>query len=536
MSEPGRLGAALGGLLITSASLCSAGEPAAKPNIVLILADDMGYSDIGCYGSEIATPNLDRLARQGLRFTQFYNAARCCPSRASLLTGLYPHQAGVGHMVNDLGYPAYQGYLNDRCVTLGEVMQTEGYQTLMSGKWHVGNRPGSLPRDRGFDRYFGLIDGASSYFERIPYRINQEAPRMMIDEAGYEPPGEGFYMTDAITDYAIRFLGERPPSHQPFFLYLAYTAPHWPLHALPDDIAKYRGKYLRGWDILRKERFDRQKRLGLVPSSLRLSPRDPQVPAWDSLPREEQQMWDLRMAVYAAMVDRLDQNIGRVLDYLEKTGALENTLVVFLADNGGCHERIRNRGTYIRTMGETGNRDSFDSYEFPWANLSNTPFRMHKHWVHEGGISTPCIMVLPGYSDAGKIVREPCHLVDIMPTLLDFCGGTYPGTFRGKSVLPAEGISLKPLLNGKRSSRPNPLFWEHQGNRAMRDGNWKLVSTYDSGTNAFTEWELYHLRRDRTELNDLGSRKPEKKAGMIREFEEWARQAGVIDRGLLERK
>ncbi len=530
------MGAALLGMALPAGGAGAGKGFPEHPDILLIMADDMGYSDLGCYGSEIATPHLDQLAARGIRFSQFYNAARCCPSRACLLTGLYPHQAGIGDMMKDLGVPSYQGYLNDRCLTLGEALRAAGYRTLMSGKWHVGNRGGGLPTDRGFDRYFGLIDGASSYFERIPYRINQEAPRMMAGNADFEPPEQGFYMTDAITDHALGFLEEHNSREEPFFLYLAYTAPHWPLHALPDDIARYRGRYLKGWDSLREERFRRQKELGLLPRDLQLSPRDPNVPAWDTLEPEEKEQWDLRMAVYAAMVDRLDRNIGRILEQIEKMGRTDHTLVLFLADNGGCHERIRNRGNYIRKPGETGSRNSFDAYEFPWANVSNTPFRMHKHWVHEGGISTPCIVRLPGNPRDGAIIMEPGHIIDIMPTLLDFAGGSYPEEYRGQPLTQPGGISLKPILEGRGMTRKEPLFWEHEGNRAMRDGKWKLVSQYDEKEKKFMPWELYNLERDRSELRDLSASHTRRREKMAVRYEAWAARAGVVSRELLDRQ
>lgn len=508
-----------------------------RPNILLILADDMGYSDIGCYGSEIPTPNLDKLAQKGVRFAQFYNAARCCPTRASLLTGLYQHQAGVGDMVNDLGYPSYQGYLNNNCITLPEVLKMNGYKTYMSGKWHVGSRTETLPRQRGFDRYFGLVDGAGSYFGRIPYRTNQDAPRMMLDDADFNPPGQGFYMTNAIADHAIEFLEEQQSKKSPFFLYLAFTAPHWPLHALPEDIAKYRGKYMKGWDDLRKERFEKMKKLGLISASCKLSPRDANVPEWNSLTSEDQKMWDLRMAVYAAMVDRLDQNIGRVINQLEKMEELQNTLIIFLSDNGGCHESIKNRGNYIRTTGETGNPDSFDAYEFPWANVSNTPFRMHKHWVHEGGISTPFIVSYPGKIKEGKLnTKAVGHIIDLMPTLLDFAGGSYPSVFNGNQIPSMEGISLKPILEGKEFRREQPLFWEHEGNRAIRKGDMKLVSQYDYKARQFMPWELYNVKNDRSELNDLSQMNPKIKNRMISEYEQWANRIGVISREVLDNK
>lgn len=530
------IGIGLTGLVLQPAQAAELAKPAIRPNILLIMADDMGYSDIGCFGSEIKTPNLDKLAQQGVRFSQFYNASRCCPTRASLLTGLYQHQAGVGDMVNDLGVPAYQGYLNTTSVTMGEVMKMNGYNTYMSGKWHVGNRPETLPRKRGFDRYFGLIDGAGSYFERIPYRTNQQAPRMMLDDADYDPPKQGFYFTNAITDYALQFLEEEKQKKEPFFMYLAYTAPHWPLHALPDDIAKYRGKYMKGWDVLRKERFERMKKMGLIEASCQLSPRDVNSPEWDSLSPEDQKMWDLRMAVYAAMIDRLDQNIGRMMAQLEKMGELNNTLIIFLSDNGGCHEGTKNKGSFIRTTGETGSRDSFDAYEFPWANVSNTPFRMHKHWVHEGGISTPFIAFYPEKIKGGKLVHQPGHITDLMTTFVDYAGGKYPETFNGNQITPMEGVSLKNAFSGKKMKREQPIFWEHEGNRAMRDGDWKLVSQYNYGQKKFMDWELYNLKTDRSELNDLSAEQADRKKQMIQEYENWASRVGVVSKEMLDKR
>jgi len=522
------------GTLALALAACSSLNSHRQPNIVLILADDMGYSDPGCFGSEIKTPNIDRLDEQGVRMAQFYNASRSCPSRASLLTGLYQHQAGVGDMVSDLGYPSYQGYLNDQCVTLAEALAYNGYNTYMSGKWHVGGRPEVHPLRRGFDKYFGLIDGAGSYFERKPYRINQQAPRWMLGDEDFNPPDSGFYLTDAITDHAITFIDGEKKKEEPFFLYLAYTAPHWPLHALPEDIAKYRGTYMKGWDVLRQERYRRMLQTGIINESVKLSLRDEMSMDWDSLPDQEKEMWDLRMSVYAAMIDRLDQNIGRVLSKLREMGEEENTLVIFLADNGGCHEPIKNRGNYLPTTAETGTRESFDSYEYPWANASNTPFRMFKHWVHEGGISTPFIACYPAEIKPGGIVSQPGHIIDLMPTLLDFAGGTYPETFSGKTIQPTEGISLVPVLKGKEVEREAPLFWEHEGNRAVRSGDWKLVSAYDYQARKFRKWELYNISEDRSEIVDLSEKNPEILARMIIQYEEWAERAGVVSRELLD--
>jgi arylsulfatase A-like enzyme len=500
-----------------------------RPNILLILADDMGYSDLGCFGSEIKTPNLDRLASEGLQMTRFYNASRSCPSRASLLTGLYQHEAGVGDMVNNLGVPAYQGYLNHTCVTLAEALKQNGYNTYLSGKWHVGETLENWPVNRGFDHTFGLIGGASNYFKLISYRVNQAPARMALDDKPWSPPDTGFYMTDAIGDFAVRFLGEEAPKPQPFFMYLAFTAPHWPLHALPQDIAKYRGKYMQGWEVMRKQRFERMKELDILDKNTVLSPVDPDSPKWDNLSQPDKEMWDLRMAVYAAMVDRLDQNVGKVLDKLRQMGELDNTLIIFLSDNGGCHEQIKNRENYIRTSAETGTPESFDSYEYPWANVSNTPFRLYKHWEHEGGISTPLIAWWPGkikhHTD-----KTPGHIIDIMPTFMEAAQGIYPVEYKGNVITPEEGVSLLPLFEGKMITRKTPLFWEHEGNKAVCDGKWKLVSKYNVKEKKFGAWELYDMDTDRSEFHDISAQTPGKVTQLAGEWEAWAKRVGVLSK------
>jgi arylsulfatase len=525
--------AALIGLTAVSAS---AQKAAPGPNIILILADDMGYSDIGCFGSEIRTPNIDSLAAEGIRMTQFYNASRSCPTRASLLTGLYQHQAGVGDMVNDLGTPEYQGYLNNHCVTIAEALKLSGYNTYMSGKWHVGARKETLPLQRGFDRYFGTIDGAGSYFQRIPYRTNQAAPRWMTDSTDFNPPDSGFYMTDAIADNAVKFLSSEKGKSGPFFLYLAFTAPHWPLHALPEDIAKYRGKYMQGWDNLRKARYKKMLEMGILDQSVKLSARDKDSPDWQKLSDEDKKMWDLRMAVYAAMIDRMDQGIGKVLQKVKELGEDGNTVIMFLSDNGGCHEATKNRGAYIKTVTETGTPGSFDAYEIPWANASNTPFRMFKHWVHEGGISTPFVISYPAKFKGSRILSQPAHITDIMPTVLDIAGGKYPETFRNNEILKMEGISLMPLFLGKQLKREQPIFFEHEGNRAVRYGDWKLVSSFNTVTQKFNEWELYDMKSDRSELNDLSHQNPEMKYKLIELYCDWADRVGVIPRDVMVKK
>lgn len=506
-----------------------------RPNILLILADDMGYSDLGCFGSEISTPNIDRLASQGVQMTRFYNASRCCPSRASLLTGLYQHEAGVGDMVNNLGTPAYQGYINHTSVTLAEALKQNGYNTYLSGKWHVGEAPENWPYNRGFDHAFGLIGGASSYFKLISYRKNQAPSRMALDDKLWSPPDTGFYMTNAIGDYAVKFLDQEASKPQPFFMYLAFTAPHWPLHALPQDIAKYKGKYMAGWEKLRKQRFDRMKSLGILGNEANLSPVDPDSPNWETLSPSEKEMWDTRMAVYAAMVDRLDQNVGKVLDKLKQMNELDNTLIIFLSDNGGCHEQIKNRENYIPTTAETGTPESFDSYEYPWANVSNTPFRMYKHWAHEGGISAPFIAWWPGKLKH-HIERTPGHIIDVMPTFIDAAEGTYPKEYKGNTITPEEGMSLLPLLEGKKMVRKAPLFWEHEGNRAVLDGKWKLVSRYNVKEKKFGPWELYNTEKDRSELNDLSSLETGKVGQLIREWDEWAKRVNVLSKEEIDKK
>ncbi len=522
--------------LSAMAIACNSQSTSSKPNIILILADDMGYSDIGCFGSEISTPNLDRLAQQGLRITQFYNASRSCPTRASLLTGLYQHQAGVGDMVSDLDYPSYRGYLNENCVTIAEALKLNGYATFMSGKWHVGNRPEVHPLKRGFDRFWGLLEGAGSYFKPIAYRPKMKPVTWMLDDKLYFPPDSGFYFTDAVGDFAIDFLKGRNTKDKPFFLYMAFTAPHWPLHALPEDIEKYRGKYMGGWDRLREERYNRMLSMGLIDSSVQLSPRDERSPLWDTLSDEAKKMWDLRMAVYAAMIDRLDQNIGKVVNYLEKTGELDNTLIIFISDNGGCHESTRNQAAFLKVKGETGSPDSFDAYEYPWANASNTPFRLFKHWVHEGGIASPFIAFYPEMIKGGQINHQVAHITDIMPTFIELSGGKYPEKYNGNVIHPMEGISLVPLFKGKKLQRKTPLFWEHEGNRAVRDGDWKLVSAYDNSKKQFMKWELYNLREDRSELMDLSEKFPKQKEKMIMQFNDWSERVGVVPKEVIDRK
>jgi arylsulfatase A-like enzyme len=495
---------------------------APRPDIVIVMADDLGFSDIGCYGGEIHTPHLDRLAAQGLRFTQFYNTGRCCPTRASLLTGLYPHQAGVGHMMADRGTDGYRGDLNFRCVTLAEVLRAAGYGTYMSGKWHVTRFTAAdgpkhnWPRQRGFDRFFGTITGAGSFYKPTT---------LTLDNEPVERVPEGFYYTDAISDHAAQFVRQHHAARRddPLFLYVAYTAPHWPLHALRDDVDRYRGKYRLGWDALRDARYARLIESGLIDRSWKLSPRDPQATAWDALDAQRRDEMDVRMAVYAAQIDRMDQGIGRIVAALQETGRLDHTLLVFLADNGGCAEGGP-WGFERKPGGTIGEDSSFASYGLSWANASNTPFRLYKHYVHEGGIASPLVVHWPrGIAARGELRHQPSHLIDWMATCLEVSGAQYPDKSpQGEAVPPPEGVSLLRAFRGEPLPR-EALFWEHEGNRAVRVGDWKLVAR---GRNA--PWELYDLKSDRTELHNQAAEQPQRVAEMAALWEAWARRTNVL--------
>ncbi|MEY2804778.1 MAG: hypothetical protein RL657_2114 [Pseudomonadota bacterium] len=516
----------------------------ASPNILLILNDDMGYSDIGCFGGEVLTPNLDRLAQQGLRFTQFYNTARCSPSRASLLTGLHPHQTGIGILTYDSGPEGYAGNLNQRCVTIAEVLRGAGYRTYLSGKWHVSSNlkepTDSWPLQRGFDGFYGTIIGAGSFYDPNTLTRGNEN----IEHEAREP---GFFYTDAISDEAVRFLRQHQQHHpdQPFFEYVAYTAPHWPLHAHEEDIAKYKGRFDAGWDRLREQRLARLIESGLLDERWKLSERDPTQPPWTEAGHKA---WLTRcMEVYAAQIDRMDQGIGRILDELERQGKLDNTLVIFLADNGACAEDIPEDVTidelvhklmiarrHTRDGAEVhfgnnpdlmpGPENTYQSYGKAWANMSNTPFRFYKHFIHEGGISTPLIMHWPkGIEQPGGIRHSPGYLPDIMATILDITGVPYPSRIQGREILPLEGHSLRSVMAGDQAQRP-PMFWEHEGNAAVRIGPWKLVRQYPRA------WELYNLDEDRTELHDLAAQHPERVRDMAQQYEMWAQRCGVLPR------
>lgn len=514
-------------------------QGSSRPNIIVILADDMGFSDIGCYGSEIDTPNLNKLAAGGLRFTQFYNNPRCCPSRACLMTGLYPHQAGMGMMVVDYKrypYPAYAGDLSPRAVTIAEALRAGGYRTAMAGKWHLTPPEGvdkhNWPLQRGFEKFFGTIVGAGSYYN--PATLTQDNTPIQAHK------GENFFYTDAIGDHAVKYIDEFGKGKEPFFLYTAFTSTHWPLHAPEEDIAKYKDRYRAGWDALRQERHQRQIQMGIVDEKWGITQRDPRVPPWELASFHE---WEMRrMAVFAAMLDRMDRNIGKIVNKLEQMGIAENTLIFFLADNGGNFEEwgvpAKNANQPLYVPRETldgrpmriGNRpdvmpgpeDTWQTYGIPWGNSSNTPFRLYKHYAHEGGISTPLVAHWPaGIKQKNALTHEIGHETDIMATCLDVAGVPYPSTsLSGQAPPPLEGKSLRTIFDGEKRVR-GPIFWEHEGNAAMRDGKWKLVSRFPD------YWELYDMEADRTEMHDLTDKYPSRVKEMAAAYQRWAKYVGV---------
>ena len=518
------------GLLLSTALHAATAD---RPNIIVIMSDDMGYSDIGCYGGEIETPHLDQLAAGGLRYTRFYNTGRCCPTRASLLSGLYAHQAGIGQMTKDGGQPGYRGDFSRNAVTLAEVLQTAGYKTYMAGKWHVTTQlqpdgdKSNWPRQRGFDRFYGTIIGAGSFFD--PWTLTRGEQAITPDnDPEYQP--EEYYYTDAISDNAVRYVNEHDKK-DPFFLYVSYTAAHWPMHALERDIAKYKGKYDAGYEVIRKTRYEKMKQLGVIEDW----PLSPAPATWDSVP-DDQIAWELRcMEVYAAMVDSMDQGIGRIVKALKASGQYDNTLVFYLQDNGGCHEGRGRRASknppqarapmakdelqtemdpshtragqpVISGPGQMpGPATTYIGYGRNWANVSNTPFRTYKSHNHEGGIATPLIAHWPaGITARNELRHRPGHLIDIMATCVDLSEATYPKQYKGHAIQPMEGRSLAPSFT--RDEQPDRhLLFEHFGKAAIRVGKWKLVRLGER-----RPWELYNIEADRSELNDLAATHPEK--------------------------
>lgn len=551
--------AAVVAIMATFDGLATAADQSSRPNIIVILSDDMGYSDIGCYGGEARTPNLDALAAGGVRFTQFYNCARCCPTRASLLTGLYPHQAGMGHMTDDRGHDGYRGQLNRSSVTIAEALQASGYRTFMCGKWHVTSdiRPNgdksNWPLQRGFENFYGTITGAGSFYDPATL-CRQNDFITPVNDPEYKPAE--YYYTDAISDNAVRYLQQHAAesSDKPFFLYVAYTAAHWPMHALEKDIAKYRGKFDDGYEPRRKERLARMKASGLIGEETPLSPG---AEDWSKVANKP---WEARcMEVFAAMIDSMDAGVGRIVGQLRESGQLDNTLILFLQDNGGCAETLgrgpngngpadlkpfgandlqpkistpmqTRDGKWVKTGPEVmpGPPDTYIAYGRGWANVSNTPFREYKHWVHEGGISTPLIMHWPAALAAerhGRFERQPGHLIDVMATCVDVARATYPKEHAGQQIKPLEGVSLIPAFRGEPLARKQPLFWEHEGNRAVRDGQWKLVAKENR------PWELYDIDHDRTESKDLAKSEPERVRDLAAKWDAYAARANVLPLG-----
>ncbi|VAW25194.1 Arylsulfatase [hydrothermal vent metagenome] len=497
-----------------------------RPNVLLIMADDMGFSDIGCYGGEIQTPNIDNLAKNGIRYSQFYNAARCCPTRASLLTGVYPHQAGMGWMTNaDLGTPQYRGDLSKNVVTIAEVLRAAGYSTYMTGKWHVSstrkNHAGikdNWPTQRGFGRYFGIIEGAGNYFKLKVNSGNKQ----------YTSP-DNFFLTNAISDTSVNYIESHFKNHPgaPFFMYVAYTSPHWPLHALGGDIAKYDKKYNVGWDIIRGRRLKKQYEIGLWEDKIKLSPRDTKVPAWDSLTDGEKGDFSRRMAIYAAQVDEMDQGIGRIVNKLKELGGLDNTIIFFLSDNGACAEYISG-GRSKDLKGDLA--ETFESYRINWANAGSTPFRQYKHFIHEGGIRTPLIIHWPkGVKKSlnNKFIRDYGHISDIMATCVELSGAPYPTDYNGFKIVPMQGTSLRPHFSNKKNGR-GPIFWEHEANIGMRDGKWKLVAKTNQGEEFDVKsLELYNIEKDPSELDNLAGVFPERLQSMYGKWGQWAQKVHV---------
>jgi arylsulfatase A-like enzyme len=513
--------------------------PDSPPNVIVILVDDMGFSDISPYGGEIDTPNLAAIAAKGLRFTQCYNAARCCPTRASLLTGLHPHQTGIGHMIKEKTNPkdpspaAYQGNLNISCMTLAQAAKSANYATFMTGKWHVsGDDPQDWPLQRGFDRFYGTLHGAVHQFHPYGNRIMYDGNK--TDPTPKSTTDRAFYTTDAFADHAIRFIDDHhAPANgkpQPFFLYLAFTAPHWPLHAHDQELAKYKDKYLMGWDKLREQRFARQKASGLIPASWQLPPRDPGIPAWGSLSEEQKKSSAALMSSYAAMIDRIDQKLGDLFATLKKHQAWDNTLILFLSDNGACHEAsLFGQGDPHKSRAE-GVDLRLPSYGKAWANVSATPYRKFKSYAHEGGSNTPCIAHWPARITSSTWCRDVAHITDLMPTFLEITGTTYPAKLGEHPLTPLEGISLLPAFDGKPLIRKVPLCIEHENKAFLRDGEWKLVGENIGPANSKkpNQWELYHMKDDGTECNNLASTHPEKRKTLADQWQTWALRVGVF--------
>jgi arylsulfatase len=523
------------GLIFTFFS-CKETTKLAKPNILLIMADDMGYSDIGCYGGEIQTPHLDQLAEQGIRFSQFYNTARCCPTRASLMTGLYPHESGVGHMTHRNNGGAYTGYLTDSCVTIAEVLKQEGYFTGMAGKWHAGAVRKSWPENRGFQRFYGIHHWVDSYFKVLADCEIFENGKIVIP-ASENPirdaePGKEWYSTDVFTSKAINHIDEAISNDQPFFEYVAYNSPHWPLEAHDDIIQKYIGKYGGGYEALRKEKYERMIGMGLISKQWSLPEQN--TPEWNTLSDSAKMDTEFRRAIYAAQIEIMDENIGRLVDHLVEKNELDNTVIFFLSDNGCSAEPMNNFFGYnweknTKWNYETWRRNSARqgaSVGRVWTITSNSPFRLYKRFTHEGGIATPLIVHWPdGIRNPGRLEATPGHLVDIMATCLDLAQTSYPSQKDGIPIKPFRGRSLEPFLLNEKGPEHEFIFWEHEKHGALRRGKYKIVSADLMDNQA---WELYDMEADRTETNDLSSELPGLKKELLDQWTYLAYEMGVL--------
>ena len=495
---------------------------AEKPNFIVILLDDMGFADFGCYGGCVPTPNIDRLAQQGVRMNQMYNCARSCPTRASLLTGLYPHQAGMGYMTDDWSKSvssSYQGYLNTSCVTIAEVMNEAGYFTAMAGKWHVGQQKRVTPKLRGFQHSIHQAGGVT-FFSNPGARIEIDGVRAT--------PGDGrlpkeWYATDLWTEWAVKYIDQAQQEQKPFMLYLAHTASHFPLQAPEKEIAAFKGQFDRGWDEIRQEVYRRQMEMGILGGNYPLSTSCPLIPTWKDVDAEQKVQSVHTMEIYAAMIKKVDDNVGRLVDNLKQRGLFDNTVIMLLSDNGGNAEGKTVYGTY-----EGANPGSVDSNVFlgqAWAEVSNTPFFFYKHHSHEGGITTGCVVTWPKgipLSQSGKMVYQPGHVMDIMATMVDICGAKYPKTYKGSDIIPMQGISLLPIWRGEAPVRTDPIFWEHEENVALRDGKWKLVKESRD-----RHWQLYDMEADRTEMNDLSKKEADVMANMMEKCEMMYKKVGA---------
>lgn len=504
-----------------------------RPNILLIMADDMGYSDLGCYGGEIETPHLNQLAEGGLRFTQFYNTGRCCPTRASLMTGLYPHEAGVGHMVYQDRGPGYHTALNRNCVTIAEALKASGYRTMMTGKWHVGHQQGEWPADRGFEQFYGIHIHVDSYFKVLPNCPVYHNRDLVIAPTENPPntlhPNQEWYTTDVFTDWALKFLDESLTDDRPFFQYVAYNSPHWPLEAPEENLDHYRNRYNSGWDQLRAEKLQRMKQKGIVSQKTPLPPSN--CPEWNSLSEEDQKELAFRRAIYAGQIERMDQNIGRLIAKLKEQNRLHNTLILFLSDNGCSAEKgkfgYKFKTNRIANFADWRNESARSSSQGEgWSNASNTPFRRHKTWVHEGGIATPLIAHWPKViENGGQLTHQPGHVIDIMTTCLDVANAKYPSEFQGHPIKPAPGVSLLQTFQNPGKRIPRTLYWEHEGRAAVRVGSWKLTTLNARNPE---KWELYDMSLVRNETQNLADKHPQRVQSMSRQWTEWAKQANVL--------